>query len=123
MVREDHESTALSQGLRSLDGVVLVVVFTRRALVMRSVPRVLQGPYIAAVWFSLQEASQAQQDGHQARLSRNVVVETSKRWFGSETAFGKSIAFVRGRRVDRVVAAKCCPWGRSSSSFRQKAST
>ena len=32
---------ALSQGLRSLDGVDLTDVFTRRALVMRSVPRVL----------------------------------------------------------------------------------
>ena len=37
---------------------------------MRSVPRVLQGPYTAAVRLSLQEASQAQQDGDQARLSR-----------------------------------------------------
>ena len=36
---------------------------------MRSVPRVLQGPYTAAVRLSLQETSQAQQDGDQARVS------------------------------------------------------
>ena len=74
VVPEDHESIvsqavpradavpqrrALSQGLRSLDGVDLADVFTRRALVMRSVPRVLQGPYIAAVRLSLQEVSRA----------------------------------------------------------------
>ena len=33
---------ALSHGLRSLDGVDLTDVFTRRALVMRSIPRVFQ---------------------------------------------------------------------------------
>ena len=80
VVPEDHEpivsqavpradvapqKRALGEGLRSLAN-----VFTRRALVMRSVPRVLQGPYTAAVRLSLQEASQAQQDGDQVRLSR-----------------------------------------------------
>ena len=45
-------------------------------------------------------------------------METSKRLFGSETAFGQSTAFVRGRQVDRVVAAKCGA-GRNNNSFRQ----
>ena len=45
-------------------------------------------------------------------VATNVAVEISKRWFGSETAFGRSIKFIRGRDG---------PWGRSR--FRQKAST
>ena len=62
----DFESDSTESMLPRISG----DVFTRRALVMRSVPRVLPGPYTAAVRLSLQEASQAQQDGDQVRLSR-----------------------------------------------------
>ena len=51
---------AVAEGLRSLDDVDLASVFLRRALVMRSVPHILQGPYTAAMRPALQEASQAQ---------------------------------------------------------------
>ena len=47
-------------------------------------------------------------------------METSKRWFGSETAFGRSIKIIRGRRLDRVVAARHGPWGPAVAFARKR---
>ena len=60
----------MEEGLRSIDDVDFAGVFLRRPLVMRSVPRILQGPCTAAMRLALQEASQAQKDTDQVRLAR-----------------------------------------------------
>ena len=85
------------------------------------------------LWLSLQEASQAQQDGDQARLSRAwklfLLLPRMLLWrhprggLVPKRHLESRLRLLVAGEWDRVVAARCGARGRRSSSFRPKAST
>ena len=60
----------ISHGLQSLDGVDLKTMFSRRGVVMKSVPKFLQGAWRAALRIALEEVSTGRQVGDIVRQMR-----------------------------------------------------
>ena len=127
---ESHHAVWMSpMGCRSLDGVDLKAIFSRGGVVMKSVPKFLQGAWRAALRIALEEVCTGFQVGYITRQTRGLFLLLPRmllhkkprgRAIPRQKLEERFVRFVSGRWSDLVESAQQAEEQAHQSSVRQR---